>query len=190
MSNPASFDGLLSPEATDKERVFFENLLVPVNPEYDFDADPTGQFDYANPVTLNNQLVLYTNAGIELTKKVVVLNRRREKLRLDKKDVERKLKALRQNTLAKNPAPPSAAKNLALTDAYVQRCLEADGFFLEAQAHEATVATLDDKIDLMKEEAENLFFTMNTIKLASQNIMTHLSFVKNEQKMHGVGNHA
>jgi hypothetical protein len=63
MSSPEQFANLLSPEATDKERVFFENLHIPVNPSYDFNVAPDDQFDYANPVTLNNQLVLYTNAS-------------------------------------------------------------------------------------------------------------------------------
>lgn len=176
---------LLSPQPTEKERVFFENMLVPVNPEYDFDKDPTeNEFEYANPVTLNNKLVLYTNACFVLTEKAVVLGRRRERTRLDAKDKERTLRTLRNETLARNPAPPSAAKNLALTDAYVQRCLDLDGRLEEAQVLENEIAGLEDDAEQMKDEVENLRFTITTIRLACENIAIHLSYAKHDYNMH------
>jgi hypothetical protein len=180
---PVDADGLLEPAITDRERVYFDNLLAPVNPSYDFDADPADQFEYANPVTLNNKLVLFTNAMIELNKRAVSLARRRERKRLEKKDLDRQLKSLRNAVLSLHPIPPSSAKNLPLTEAYIVRCLEAEGLLDQYKQLELTAGRLDDEIDFLKEEGENLRFTFQTIQLASNNITMHLSYVKQEARM-------
>ncbi len=176
---------VLDSEPTEREAAYFSRLEIPTHPDYDFDKDPADQFEYANPVTLNNQLVLYTNAAIGLTQTVVSLGRRRQASRLRKKDLERKLKGLRNRVLSDNPAPPSAAKNLALTEAYVFRCLDAAGKLNEAEQLEAQIAVLEDEGETMKEEVENLHFTMKTLELAGTNVMTHLSWLKAEVRNHG-----
>lgn len=173
-------------EPSQKEQVYYENLLIPVNPDYDFDAPATDvQFEYSNPATLSNKLVLYTNAAILLTKNVVSLARKRERLRLEKKEIDRQVRDLRREVLSKNPAPPSAAKNLQLTDAYMIRALEAEGLLIGYKKLETKSADLEDEVETIKEELENLRFTMETLKLAAQNITSSLSWTKAEASMGG-----
>lgn len=170
-------------KARAKEAQFFEGLQVPVNPNYDFEKDPSLQTDYANPVMLSNKLVLYANALLQITKGVMGLARRREGLRLERRTSELKLNAMRREVLAQNPAPPAASKNLALTEAYVFRCLESNGVIDLWKALEATVNRLEDEIEGLKQEEDNLKYSVHTIKLASENITNKLSYVKAEAKM-------
>lgn len=162
---------------------FFENLQVPVNPDYDFESDPEGQADYANPVMLSNKLVMYANAMLQITKGVVFLARKRERLRLERKELERALTALRRAVLSKHPAQGSAAKNLQLTDAHVFSALVVEGQDAIWTETERKIARLDDEIDGLKEEEENLKYTAHTIKLASENITNRLSYTKHEAQM-------
>jgi hypothetical protein len=181
-----SLDALTEPSPTEKERVYYDNLQVPVNPNYDFEADPGDQqFEYANPVHLSNKLVLYTNAAILLARNIVSLARKRERLRLEKKEVDRKLRDLRRDVLVKNPAPPSAAKNLLLTDAFMARALESEGLLTGYQEFERRSAELEDQVEALKDEGENLRFTMQTIQLAASNVTNALSWTKAEARMTG-----
>lgn len=169
---------------TDKASKFFDGLQVPINPNYDFEGDPSEQPDYANPVVLANKLVQYANGVLEAGKHVVILARKRERVRLDLKTAERELVAMRRDTLSRNPAPPSAAKNLALTDAYVYKCIEADGNADKWKALEAKIAKLQDEMEGLEKEEENLKYMQHTIRIASENITNKLSFTKHEAKMH------
>lgn len=161
---------------------FFVKLAIPVHPEYDFDVD-SGSTDYVPPVKLNNLLILYTNAAIELTESLTKVQRRMERVKLEQKQKQRELDRLQKTLLAKHPAPTSSTKNLLLTEAYVRLLAENDGLLAGFSALEDAVAAKDDEIDRLKAEVKNLYDTMDTIKLACTNIMTHLSFVKQEAKL-------
>lgn len=161
---------------------FFVKLAIPVHPDYDFDAD-SGSTDYVPPVKLNNLLILYTNAAIELTESVTKVNRRMESLKIDQKQKQRTLDRLSKELLAKHPAPASVTKNLLLTESYVRTLAKNDGLLDALNALEDEVAGLDDRIDVCKQEVKNLFDTLDLIKLASNNITVHLSFVKQEAKL-------
>lgn len=163
---------------------FFAKLEIPTRPDYDVDTD-SGGADYVPPVVLNNRIVLYTNAAIELTERIVRLNRKVEGLRLEQRKVSRKRDTLRTTLLAEHPAPPSAAKNLMLTEAYVLTLAKNAGLSGALSEYEDAIAAFEDQIDLAKSDTESAKYTMNTIKLACESIQTHLSFVKQEQKLHG-----
>jgi hypothetical protein len=170
---------------TDPARAkFFVNLKIPVHPDYDFDAD-SGSTDYVPPVKLNNLIILYTNAAIELTESVVRLNRRIEALRLTHRQAERKLEALRSRLLAGKTIPPSAAKNLLLTEAYVRTLALTESRADEMDALDREIAAAEDALDTAKAEVGSLKYTMETVKLACDNIQTHLSYVKQEAKLLG-----
>lgn len=162
---------------------FFERLIVPTNPDYDFEGDPHQQPDFANPVVLSNKLVLYANATIELTKSIVAVSKRRERRRLELRDEERKLQDLKRGALSRNPITPTAAKNLQLTDAHIYRALEAEALLAGYKIIEDKIAKLEDEIEGLKAQEEDFKYSVHTIKLASENIVAKLSFVKAEAKM-------
>lgn len=171
-----------------ESRGFFEQLEVPVNPAYDFEGEPADQPDYANPVVLSNKLVLYANATLQVTKSIVALARKRERLRLERRELERALVDLRRAVLNKYPATTAAAKNLTLTDAHVFQALEREGQVAIWKSTEEKMAKLEDQIESLKQEEENEKYTVHTIRLASENVVAKLSFTKHEAQMtrHGI----
>lgn len=166
---------------------FFDKLMVPVNPDYDFEADPSQQADYANPVVLSNKLVLHANAVLELTRYVTSLGKQRERLRLEMRDYERQLQDMRRGVLSRNPVTPTASKNLQLTDAHIWRCVETEAIVVEWKRIENAIAEREDKIEGFKAKEEDYKYTIHTIKLASENITNKLSYVKAEAKFAGMG---
>lgn len=167
-----------------KSSQFFKRLAIPTHPNFDLERD-SGTLDYVPPVVLNNRVVLYTNALIEIAEQVVELNRGIERLKLDKRRVERLRDQRRTQLLAQHPAPTSATKNLLLTDAYVLTLAKNDGCSDVLAKWEDEIAAFDDAIDLKELEVRNCKSLTETIKLACENIRTHLSFVKQEARLHG-----
>jgi hypothetical protein len=166
---------------------FFKKLMVPTNPEYDFEGDPGQQPDYANPVVLSNKLVMYANATLELTESIVSVSKQRERKRLELRDEERKLQDLKRGVLARTPITSTASKNLQLTDAHIYKALETEKLLDGYKAIEARVAKLEDEIDGLKAKEEDFKYSIHTIKLASDNITNKLSYVKAEAKFAGLG---
>lgn len=170
----------------EKVTEYFDGLQIPTNPQYDFESREE-QPDYVNPVMLSNKLVQFANAVLDATKHVVILGRRRERLRLERKDFERSLVEMRRQVLSRHPAPPSAAKNLQLTDAYVIRCLESEGTIQTWKDIEAKIAKLEDEMEGLEKEEENLKYAQHTIRIASENITNKLAYVKAEAKFGVLG---
>lgn len=160
----------------------FDRLTIPTHPDYDMERD-SGTMDYVPPVVLNNYVVLYLNAAIELTKSIVVKNKEIERLRLERNEKDRFVDDLRVRLLAANPAPAGDTKNLQLTEAYIHRVAEQGGQLALLQATKQDVAQIDDRIAEAKSAVESMRFTMETIKLAMTGMQTHLAFVKMEARL-------
>lgn len=174
-----------TPTPKDAGKGLFARLTIPTHPEFDFDRD-SGTIDYVPPVKLNNLLVLYTNAAIELTASVVTQTRLIERLKLEQRAVQRKRDGLRNQLLSENPAPPSQAKNLQLTEAYVTLLAKNAARLPDLERWDTEIAKSEDQIDAAKAEVGNLKYTMETIKLAVESIKTHLAFVKQEARIGGM----
>lgn len=160
----------------------FDRLTIPTHPDYDLERD-SGSIDYVPPAVLNNYVVLYLNAAVELTKSIVVKNQEIERLRLERNEKERFVDGIRMALLANNPIPASATKNLQLTDAHVHSLAAQSGQLQLLQQAKTDVAQMDDQIATAKSAVESMRFTMETIKLAMTGMQTHLAFIKMEAKL-------
>jgi hypothetical protein len=157
-------------------------LLIPTNPDYDVDgAEPTAEL--ANPVTVNNQQVLFANEAIRVTQDHVALNRDRTRLKLELKATRRAKDAIVRDLLRRFP-PGSAndTKTLKLLDAYVWRKAEEFNEAERLRLLEEEEQHLEDEIERLEDEGHNKALAMAALKLASQNAMTFLSYVKDEAK--------
>lgn len=153
-------------------------LLIPVN-EAAAEA-PSGQeeFEYANPVTLNNRLILYGNAVIEATDRLNRITKQIEAAKHAKRTAERVLAEYETRLLRKYPSQ----KNLT-TLKLVQAHLDRVAFDLDDTAEQydglrKDVEKAEDAQEHWEAKAGEIRMWMKAIETASQNIMTHLSFVK------------
>lgn len=161
---------------------FFARLRLPTKPDFDFMRD-SGTEQYVPPPVLNNYILQYSNAAIDLTEQLVVRMKDKERTRLELKDKQRFAESIRTALLAANPAPPSSAKNLQLTEAYIQSLAVRDGKKEILDEADRDIAKLETEIDKISSSLESMRFTMDTIKLAITSIQTHLSYIKAEGRL-------
>jgi hypothetical protein len=158
-------------------------LTIPTNPDY-APPDVSGdEAELANPVTVNNQQVLFANAALRVAQEHVEVNRRlvgaRLELRVARRDFDDAMRAILK---AHPPASANDTKNLKLTEAYVWRRAEENALDGALRAHERLVQAREDEVTRLEAEADNKALAMAAIKLASQNAMTFLSYVKDEAR--------
>jgi hypothetical protein len=157
-------------------------LLIPTNPDYDPDHPDDG-VDLANPVTVNNQQILFANEVIAVTGEHIAANRDITQCKLELKVLRRMRNDLHRQILRDRP-PRSGndVKNNQLVDAYIFRMaveLQLDGMLHQIDEQEAT---LEASLAEAEAEAANCALKLTALKLASQNTMTFLSWVKEEAK--------
>ena len=159
------------------------DLMIPTNPEYDWEVDPNTQFDFVNPVVLNNKLMQHANAAITVTQAIVTANRKLNDLESKRVLLETELEDLEQKVLAKQPPTPAEAKTLKQLGAYIIRMMEqAD----DPSDYARYLQVKDELSGMAKEMAEHRMSVDNgrqvfqMLKMLSEEIKTHLSFVKNE----------
>jgi chromosome segregation ATPase len=161
-------------------------LLIPVNAA---SAEAPGipadssQFEYANPVTLKNRLVLYSNAVIEATDRLNDFNERIAAAKQHKRAAERDLENYEARLLRLYP-PEKNLSTLKLVQAYVER-ISHDRDSTSDQYHELRQAVhkAEDDGAHWQTKADKVRAWLNAIETASQNITTHLSYVKFDSKL-------
>lgn len=156
-------------------------LTIPVNPgsaEAPERSANTEQFEYANPVTLNNRLILYGNAVIDATDRLNAYNLKIEEAKLSKREAERQLEGFEGRLLRSYP-PEKNLSTLKLVQAYVERmAFDRDGTGEQYLELREALEKAEDAVHHWQAKAENLRTWLKAIELASHNITTHLSFVK------------
>jgi hypothetical protein len=162
-----------------------DDLLVPVNPDYDWDVPAEEQTEFVNPVRVNNHVMLQHNAAIRVAQRVVALNRKIATGRQALGTAKDALEDFEQELLITYPAPGSATKNLKVLNAYVRQVAFEHGQREEYLARVQAVRDAERAVASLELEAETARFVFNTIKLTGEHAQTHLSFVKNEQRNAG-----
>lgn len=158
-----------------------DRLTLPLNPAHDVEADPGDQADLANPVTLNNYELVYTNAMIQVTQLSIDVNRKIEACKKARAEAEHQLEDLEEAVLRAHPAPTSA-NSVKKTQAWVaERAVE-----MELGGRRTELVALgrdyDQTLAGLKAEAWHCSLWIDAIKLGSQNMQTHLSYVKDERR--------
>lgn len=156
-----------------------EGLLIPTNPTVDLSASPIGDFEYANPVTLNNQLLLYGNAVIQATDRIAACHKQIEAAKLAKRKAERQLEDFEQAILRKYPLPKGTG-TLKVIDAYIARMAVEEKLHEQYADLKDEVRKQDDERAKWEAREKTTRMWLDAIDRASQNITTHLSFVKYE----------
>lgn len=161
-------------------------LLIPVNTTSleapDIAAD-SSQFEYANPVTLKNRLILYSNAVIEATDKLNDINDRIAAEKRSKREAERLLGSYEEQLLRTYP-PGKNLTTLKLVQAYVERVAhDLDNTADQYHQLREDVEAAEDKVAEWQVKADRIKAWLQAIAVASQNITTHLSFVKFDSRL-------
>jgi len=156
---------------------------IPVNPHYVF-SQPTVTSQYANPVVLNNYLILVANDSHTLAERVAQVNGRLGKLKSNMADAEGRLDEFEQELLLKTPAPANDRKSNKLLDIYVRTLvmgLEDDQRSTWAALREA-IQSLKADIVVTELEKDSTYARLNHLKLEADCIKTHLAYVKMESR--------
>lgn len=159
---------------------------IPVNPYFNLDGDPhDNEFAYVNPVALNNQLIVLANEQLTLAQVRVSAERGITRLKLELRKVERDIEDLEETLLRDEPLSPSEAKSLKTIAAAVARRVKEAG-------KEAAFATLRQSARAYADEIERASALVarariysDTAMNVSDNIKTHLSYVKSEREKSG-----
>lgn len=160
-------------------------LLVPTNTEYSFNEDPEDQLSYVNPVTLNNLLIKYANAAVEITSKIVVLKKAKVELDIQIRELKHSIEDMESDILQENEGSANDHKNLKAQAAFVRKKAKETGRYDTLAELESTLEK--HEVERMKKQVaiENASSTLELIEQLSQNVQTHLSFVKNEMRHTG-----
>lgn len=166
----------------DTNAVFGDDLLLEINPQYDFGADPTEQPECVNPVHVNNKLAVLSNRLIQITQAIVkantLLGQKMRKRRLLQNAVE----AIEREVLRMKPPTQTQVKTLKVQDAYIQTMAEHLGVHEKLAQAKTAVELLDDDISVLEIKIENGKTWTGAMKLHGIHIQTHLSFVKDEHR--------
>jgi len=158
----------------------WDELLVPTYPTYDWDADPGEQPEYTNPVSLNNCVIRWVNAAIRITQRLVATNKRIGQAKVALEQAEAALDDFEQELLRTNPAPASATKSLKLLDAYLNQVAVSTGKADDYRKLIGRIREIRQRLRILEMTADNCRHIGQTLKLAGEHAMTHLSFVKTE----------
>lgn len=153
-----------------------------MNPGYDWEHNPNLQPEYTNPVTLNNKLVYFANAYVEVTRRLGIAYKLLAEIKLAKHDAESALKDFEAEILNIYIPTSSERQNNRVLDSFISR---------SAATHEATNEYIK-LINAVREQEKKLIAIAiridyynsqkSAIELAGTHIQTHLSFVKSEQR--------
>jgi chromosome segregation ATPase len=161
-------------------------LTIPVN-EHSGEAPgvpaASEQFEYANPVTLKNRLILYANAVIEATDKLNDINDAIASAKSAKRHAENDLESYEGRLLRLFP-PEKNLTTLKLVQAYLERVAHdrddtADQYYMLREA----VKKAEENVAKAQAKADKIKAWLSAIETASQNITTHLSYVKFDSKL-------
>lgn len=165
-----------------KLQQFIKRLSIATNPQYDWEVPPQDQAQLANPVELNNQEIVFSNAMIELSGAIIAT--RRELLATKKafREKTRLVAEFEMQVLRAAGSLSSADRNSKqLQQAFIERKIGENAaingpYWVAREAAEK----LEDAIADLEGELDNCDQLIRVVKHASENVQTHLSFVKME----------
>lgn len=157
---------------------FSVRLIMPTSPSHDLDCDPDGQPEYANPVTVNNYQIVYSNALHELTDIVVKGNKQLEGLKKEKRAADRALDDFGNQILRKANPKAINLKTLKMQDAFISEKAEEFGQSIEYEALTEESRKLEDQIGEVQAKIKSARDWIDSIRLASDNGKTFLAFWK------------
>lgn len=156
------------------------SLKVPVNPEYNFDLDPAEQFNYVNPVMLNNLIVHYANCAIEVFDKLKQQRKELLEVRIALRKSVRELEDLEYDILLGANLTKSDFKNLKDRLYFIRKTAKESEYSSQYDKARITCDELQDTVlkhEIRIESGEDMLKLINQL---SSNVQTHLSYVKNE----------
>ena len=159
-----------------------DNLLIPTNPDYDWEGDVSNQPEYVNPVTLNNREIMMANAAIVITQQHIKVNRQVAQIRHTLREAEHALSDFERDLLLRFPAPSTATKSTKLLQVYMYSVAITNNLQSQYNSLSGEIKNLSRELARWEAEAENCKAAYQAVKLSGEHIQTHLSFVKNEQK--------
>lgn len=164
-------------------------MRIPINPHYEFEQ-PTVRGQYVNPITLNNCLIANANDYYDTVEKLAAGNRNLAKLKQELSVTEATLNEFEQELLLEFPASASDRKSNKLIDTYLRKIVYEhpepqtrktwEGFHAVVRKLKAEIVATDLERDIY-------IARMGHLKLESENIKTHLSFVKSGGRSYGGG---
>jgi hypothetical protein len=159
-----------------------KSLKTPVNPDYDFDADPSEQAEYVNPVTLAYKQTYLANYAADVTDALNGANRRLAEAKVDLKTAQHRLDDFESELLATYPAPTNERKSNKLLESYIRRMAFESGQKAQHQELIDTVRDIEATLELVQAEIENGRQTHNLLRLLSEQGRTVLAFTKWEEE--------
>ena len=156
-------------------------LTIPVNPKYDFDLDPAEQEGtYVNPVTLNNSLIRYANTAATLVQQLTVAKKERLETNLRIRAAKQQLDDLEYDLLMETPK--AAKQTLKIQETEIRRKAKELGSYDYMKELENDLHKLTDSKLILDVKIENLVSALDLVEQLSQNVQTHLSFIKTEMR--------
>lgn len=158
-------------------------MRIRTNPAFVDDVDPTEQeWAYVNPVALNNDLITIANEMLTLAEASVGAINANKTFRLERKKLQRAQDDFETSLLAIDPLNPAEGKNLKTTAAAIERRIKQGQYSAEVDARVKRIRELEDAIDRNDDIIKTAKFYWDTADKVSDNIKTHLSFVKDERR--------
>lgn len=171
-----------SPEAR-REPTVGARLRIRVNPAFDLERDPSAQDAvYVDPDALNNDLITIANEMVRLAEIEVAAMQENKQLRLRKRKLERILTEFETRLMAEDPLSPTEAKSLKLTAAAVLRRVADGGYTAWVEQRRTRLAQLENRIAENAETIQMAKLYWETAERLSDNIKTHLAYVKEERR--------
>lgn len=162
-----------------------KRLTIPTNPTVSPDVDPSGDYEYANPVALNNRVVLYANAIIECTDLISQYSTRLEAAKLAKRKAERQLEDFEGRLLRVHPAPKGHNTLKALQSHIEKVAWEKDETGDQYHELQDALRKAEDDVARWAAKMAQQRDWLEAIKLASHNVGTFLSYVKFDSQLGG-----
>lgn len=161
---------------------FGDDLLLDINPDYDFSCDPFEQPECVNPVHANNKLIILGNTLITLSQKISAANIVLVQKKSEKRNLENAVQTIEEEILRRKPPSQTQVKTLKLQASYIHAMAEQLQLTEPLQLAEKNVRELEDDIALLEMRIKNAKGWVETIKAHGDHIKTFLSFVKEEAR--------
>ncbi len=157
-----------------------KQLKVPVNPEYDFDQEPTDQAEYVNPVTLAYKQIYYANYAADVTARMNEVNKSMAEAKVALSRAKYALEDYETGLLSRYPAPTGDRKSNKLLEAYVARMAHEDNSGDERKRLIGAVRVGEEELERLHAQLENARQAHNLLRLLGEQGRTYLAFHKFE----------
>jgi hypothetical protein len=158
-------------------------MRIHVNPDYDLSKPPEdNDFQYVNPVALNNEIVTISNEMLTLAEAQAEAVRKKVKANLELSKAKRTLEQLEQVILSVNPLTATESKSLKTIATAIAVRAHEQGKVEELSAVQGQIAALEDIVTELEavERVAQLYW--KTGEALCESIKTHLAFVKADQR--------